>query len=237
MDIRLKRYKRDFEHSYCFGVFPTLELLQHRPQDVLKVVVHPKGLKNAGVTKIHEFCKDFGIPFEIQEKTLSRIGARENDYAAGVFRIAETELELTTNHIILVNPIGMGNLGTIIRTMLGFGFRDLAIIEPSADICHPETVRASMGAIFSVNYGKFAEFEAYRNLYPRNWYLLMTDGSVSLPDVSFEPPFGLIFGNESAGLPKGFGSIGTNVSIPQSDAVDSLNLAVSVGITLYQASQ
>jgi tRNA G18 (ribose-2'-O)-methylase SpoU len=64
----------------------------------------------------------------------------------------------------------------------------------------------------------------------------MTDGSTPLPEAIFEPPIGLVFGSESAGLPEEYHGHGTSVCIPQSEAVDSLNLAVSVGIALYHAN-
>jgi len=236
MDTRLKRYKKDFEHSYSLGVFPTLELLIHRPKTALKVVVHPKGLENTGIAKIQSICQENGIPFEIQEKFLGRLGGRENDFAAGIFKKVELTLDPTTNHVILVNPSGMGNLGTIIRTMLGFGFQDLAIIQPAADIFHPEVVRASMGALFQLRFETLSDFGSYQEKYARNYYPLLTNGATPLPEVNFKPPFGLVFGNESRGLNPEYYEIGTSVSIPQSQAIDSLNLAVSVGVTLYQAS-
>ena len=236
MNIRLKRYKKDFEYSYTFGVFPTLELLAHRPQDCLGVVAHPKGEQNNGVAKIQVACQNNGITFEFQENAFNRLGARENDYAIGVFQKIEPGLNPAANHVVLVNPGSLGNLGTILRTMLGFGFQDLAIIEPAADIFNPETVRASMGALFQLNFATFADFAAYQEKYPRNWYPLMTDGEVPLPQASFTAPFGVIFGPESAGLPEAFHKLGSSISIPQSKAIDSLNLAVSVGVTLYQIS-
>lgn len=235
INLHLKRYKKDFEHSYAFGVFPTLELLTYRPEESLGVVAHPKGEKNQGVTKIQEICQKNAIPFEFQEKSFSRIGARENNYAVGIFNKRATELDASANHVILVNPSGMGNLGTIIRTMLGFGFRDLSIIEPAADIFHPEVVRASMGAIFQLRFDCFVDFNSYKESYPRNFYPLMTNGEIQLPETNFKPALGLIFGPESAGLPEEFHSYGTSISIPQSEAIDSLNLAVSVGVTLYHA--
>jgi TrmH family RNA methyltransferase len=234
VNFRLKRYQKDFEHSYTFGVFPTLELLMHRPEQILGIVAHPKGQQNSGVVKIRQSCQNKGIPFEFQEKTLTRIGARENDYTVGVFHKIEPGLDVTANHVILINPASLGNLGTIIRTMLGFGYRDLAIITPAADIFNPEVVRASMGALFQLNFESFPSFEAYRQKYTRNFYPLMIDGQVPLPEASFEALFGLIFGPENAGLPEEFHRLGTNLSIPQTNAIDSLNLAVSVGITLYQ---
>jgi RNA methyltransferase, TrmH family len=234
MTFRLKRYRKDFEHSYSFGVFPTLELLTHRPQDCLQVVVHPKGQENAGIAKIQAICAERGIPLEIQEKVFARINARAKDLAIGVFRKIETGLDAAANHVILVNPSGMGNLGTIIRTMLGFGFQDLAIVLPAADIFHPEVIRASMGALFQLQFQYFSDFDSYHRKFPRRYYPLLTDGAAPLPETDFEPPFGVIFGNESSGLSPAYQEIGTSVRIPQSDAINSLNLGISVGVVLYQ---
>ena len=64
----------------------------------------------------------------------------------------------------------------------------------------------------------------------------MTDGETSLPEAKFEPAFGVVFGPESAGLPEAFHRLGTSLRIPQSQGIDSLNLAISVGVTLYQAA-
>ena len=84
MNIRLRRYKKDFEYSYAFGVFPTLELLTYNPGNVVGVVIHPSGKENQGVHKIQSICQKNAIPCEFQEKTFSRIGARKNDYAVGI---------------------------------------------------------------------------------------------------------------------------------------------------------
>jgi TrmH family RNA methyltransferase len=234
MNFRLKRYKKDFDYSYAFGVFPALELLTHRPQDCIGVILHPRGDTNRGVAKIRAICEAIRIPFGVQEKTLARIGARENDYAAAIFEKTAPPLDPSANHIALVKPANPGNLGTIIRTALAFNFRDLAVIQPAADIFHPDVVRASMGALFQLRFEHFSDFGAYREAYPRNFYPLMTDGETPLPKARFKTPFGLVFGPENAGLPESFRTVGTALRIPQSDAVDSLNLAIAVGITLYQ---
>jgi TrmH family RNA methyltransferase len=235
MELHLRRYKKDVAYSYTYGVYPTLELLHHRPEDLLGVVIHPKGETNVGISKIHTFCQKHQIPFEIDEKTHNRLGARDNDYAIGVFRMVEPGLAVEGNHIVLVNPGSRGNLGTIIRTMLGFDFQDLAIIQPAVDIFHPEVIRASMGALFQMRFERFKDFEVYRNTYPRNLYALIKDGETLLQDTVFKPPYGLIFGNESSGLSDEYRRVGTSVTIPQSNRIDSLNLATAVSVSLYQA--
>lgn len=235
IQIRLRKYKKEYGHSYSFGVFPTLELLQHHPEKAWGVLVHPRGAKNTGIDKIRSLCTKHQIPFEFQERVFQRIGARQNDYAIGIFEKSESTLDNKANHVVLVNPTGMGNLGTIQRTMLGFDFQDLAIIQPAADIYHPEAVRASMGAMFQLRLEHFLNFNEYRKKYPRNYYLFMTDGRVAILKLTFKPPFSLVFGNESAGLPQKFHSFGTSVRIDQSDKIDSLNIAISIGISLFEA--
>jgi TrmH family RNA methyltransferase len=236
MNTRLKRYKKGTDHSYTFGVFPTLELLRHRQQDVLTILIHPKGEANIGIQKIFEICQLQKIPFEIDTRVFNRLGARENDYAIGVFKVVKMGLNEKKDHVVLVNPSGRGNLGTIIRTILGFDFQDLAIIQPAVDIFHPDVIRASMGALFQVRFEYFSDFSSYEAKHPRNFYPLMTDGELILPRVGFNQPFGLIFGNESSGLTDEFRQIGTSVAIPQSHKIDSLNLATSVAVTLYQVN-
>ncbi len=232
--IRPKRYKKDAEHSYTLGVFPTLELLTHQPQHALQVFLHPRGMKNAGIAKIQTICEANGIPLEVQEKAFTRLGARENDYAAAIFTKSASALNPTADHLVLIHPERRGNLGTIMRTMLGFGLSDLAIIQPAADPFHPETVRASMGALFQLRLARFDNFAAYHQTHPRPLILLMTDGETPLPEVNWPTPAGLVFGPESAGLPSEYRQSGHAVSIPQSGAIDSLNLAIAVGVTLYQ---
>src|SRR5262245_48075510 len=120
MGSPLKRYKKEFDHSYTFGVFPTLELLHHRPADVLTVLLHSKGERNEGVQKIERIAAQHHIRTEVNDSAIERISTQENNWAVGVFRKYEEPLNTSTNHIALINPSDMGNLGTILRTILAF---------------------------------------------------------------------------------------------------------------------
>lgn len=240
MDTPLKPYKKEFAYSYAFGVFPTLELLQHRPGDALRVLVSEAGLKNRGVSKLNELCDRRRIPFEINTKVVERLSPRENAYVVGVFQKYEPELSAEADHVLLVNPSDMGNLGTIMRTMLGFGVSDLGIVRPAADVFDPRTVRSSMGALFSLNFKYFDTYEQYRVDFPesgRAFYPFMTGGTHSLSTTRFERPFTLIFGNESAGLPAQFAQIGTCVTIRHGNKIDSLSLPIAAALALYEATK
>lgn len=235
MDHKLKRYQKDFPYSYCLGVYPTLELMTYQPGQVLTVLLHSKGASNEGVEKIRCSAADLGIEVQENDRLVEKLAQRGNTYAIGVFQKYPSALDPRANHLVLVNPSSMGNLGTIMRTMLGFGCLDLALIEPAADLFDPKVIRASMGAAFHLRHQNFPSFPDYwgrqakHNLYP-----MMTDGKIALPDIQLQPPYALIFGDEAAGLGQEFHQYGTSLRIPQSDQVDSLNLALSVGIALYQ---
>ncbi|MEE8356537.1 MAG: TrmH family RNA methyltransferase [Anaerolineales bacterium] len=235
-NLKLKRYQKDFDHSYCFGVYPTLELLTFRPGSVLAVLLHSKGLENQGIKKIRNLCQEQQIEIIDNDNLVNKLSSRGNTYAIGVFQKYSMDLALSANHLVLVHPSSMGNLGTIMRSMLGFEKLDLALIEPAADAFDPKVVRASMGAVFQLRIKSFREFTDYWGSYPdHSLYPLMTNGKISLSEVKFQPPYALVFGDESSGLGDEYLQFGTSIRIPQHDAVDSLNLALSVGITLYQS--
>lgn len=238
MDAPLKPYKRDFDYSYSFGVFPTVELLEAQPGSVLKVLVSSRGARNDGVRKLQSMCSRLGLRVETNDRAIERLQQKENTFAVGVFRKYEGELEQGKSHIVLVRPADMGNLGTIARTMLGFGVRDLALVRPAVDMFDPRVVRASMGAIFHLRCRYFDTFDSYahssgeRKLYP-----FVMGGKITLDTANFERPFSLIFGNEASGLPAELRDVGTSITIHHSPDIDSLNLPVAVGIALYEATR
>jgi TrmH family RNA methyltransferase len=237
MAKRLRRYKPSLPHSYALGVRPTLELLTHCPEHVTELVVGPTWERNEGIHQMMEVCERYHIEVIVSDRTLARISRRSDCWAAGVFRKYTAELRPEANHLVLVGPRNMGNVGTAVRTMVAYGVSDLAIVGQACDVYDPRVVRASMGALFGVRFRLFGSLSEYLEVCPPNVYCLMLDGQVELPDVKFRRPHALVFGNEGEGLPEPFRSLGTTVRIPQSEAVDSLNLGVAVGIALYAACE
>ena len=128
---------------------------------------------------------------------MHRIARKGNEYVAGVFDKFPSGIR-DENHIVLVDVRDMGNLGTILRTMVGFGFRDLVLIGNCCDLFHPRTVRSSMGALFQVRYALYSDFQTYAAEFSRPMFPFLLDRERSLPLTSVRPPkrYSLIFGNE-----------------------------------------
>ena len=226
-----KKYKKEFPHSYALGPFPTFELLAARPGQVQAVYYHEDF---TGRDKLTARCEELGVPCLCSTRALARISQKEICYAAAQFAKYPGKLRQGAPHVALVHPGDMGNLGTIERTLLGFGIKDLALVGGGADPWHPKALRASMGAAFRLEVETFAGFEQYLSAYGegRAIFPFMLDGGTVLTPESCPaaPRYTLVFGNEATGLPPEFARYGKSLFIAQSPEVDSLNLAVAVAV-------
>ncbi len=232
--IQIKPYKKDAVYSYTLGAFPTYELILGRPEAVIKVLVHSSYTDTDGIRAL---CERNNIPIEINDKLIGKLSDKENCFVIGVFRKYDCRLAEDKPHVVLVNPGNMGNLGTILRTIVGFGVYNIGIILPGADIFNPKTVRASMGALFRLNFQLFKSFDDYRREFGKHeifTFMINRVNTLGIRDCPKPKLFSLVFGNEAAGLDDSYLKVGTSVMIPQTDDVDSLNLTIAVGIGVYE---
>ena len=203
----------------------------------MRLLLSSASEKSEGAAKLREAAERAGIRTEIADRALERISKKENCFAAMVYRKAEGVFDADSPHIVLHHPSDSGNLGTILRTALGFGVEDVALIRPCVDVFDPRVVRASMGSMFQLRIHTYDTFAEYQQDHPEHMlYPFMLDGSRSLPDVLAEDVpacWTLVFGNEGSGLPAEFAHMGQPVRIPSNERIDSLNLSIAAAIGIY----
>lgn len=233
----IKKYRKQSAYSYSLGSFPTFELLQTKPEIIDMILIH-SDINTEIQNKLALECETAGVTIIQNDRMIEKIRDKDNCITIGVFQKYHCKLEHNDNHVVLVNPSDTGNLGTIIRSCVGFGIRNLAIIEPAVDIFHPKVIRASMGAVFKMNFEYFSHFNRYDQEYgnERAYYPFMLNGVHRLG--TFEHPgnksYSLIFGNEASGLDDSYLKIGKSVVISHTHSIDSLNLSLAVGIGIYE---
>lgn len=229
----LKPYKKAFDYSYTLGAFPTIELIKSRPQCVREVYVHSTF---TDLDNIKELCEQNKIPVIQNDKVIARLSDKENVFVIGIFEKYEETIQKDKSQIVLVNPSNMGNLGTILRTAVGFGIYDIAFISPAVDVFHPKVVRSSMGALFRLRHQYFESFEEYRAANKDQeifTFMLNATKQLTVEDCPKPELFSLVFGNEATGLDDSYLDKGTSIIIPQSPDVDSLNLTIAVGVGTF----
>ena len=235
--IKVTSYKSGNEFSYGLGATIAMEYLLKKKDAVKAVILHPDFRSEETIAKINSICgKD--IPVSVEAKPFNILSKKENCFVICV--IEKKPAPITDgNHMVLVNPSNCGNLGTIVRSCLGFGVRNIAVVGPkAADPFDPKTIRASMGACASVNIEVFGKFEDYQKRFPsNNLYPFMLDGSTILQETKINKPFSLIMGNEATGLDPAFQNIGRPIRIEHSGDIDSLNITIAASIGLYEATK
>lgn len=232
---KLKQYRKSLKYSYTLGPFPTFELIKNKPEVVEKVILSEEFTQLDKITKL---LKENNIPYYFEPKTLERIGNKKKIYVAGVLKKYSQDIEFG-NHLVLDNISDMGNLGTIVRTMVAFNIRDLALIGNVCDIFNPKVIRGSMGALFKIRFEYFNSLEDYLKKCNNNKYaFILEDDSKFISEIEIKEPYSLIFGNEGSGLGKEYYKDNINKTIiEQSEDVDSLNLTIAVGIGMYTAER
>lgn len=233
---RLEAYDKSLDYSYAPGIFPATECLEHAPERCLRLLLSSASEESEGARRLRDRAQALGVRVEIADRALSRISKKDNCFAAMVYEKREGVFDPEAPHVVLHHPSDSGNLGTILRTALGFGLTNIAIIRPAVDSDDPRVTRASMGAAFSLNVRHFDSFEAYRAEFAdRQLFPFMLTGAVPLEEAvrRVSGPFSLVLGNEASGLPDEFAQMGVSTRIVHSGRIDSLNLAVAAGIGMH----
>lgn len=130
-----------------------------------------------------------------------------------------------------------GNLGTILRTADWFGFQWIVLSNESVEFTNPKVVRASMGSIFHLNIYEEIDLDEFLTHIKKKGYTVIgtaTNGK-NITKFSLPEKVVLIFGNESKGISQTILSKCSEViSIPSIGKAESLNLAISTSIILYE---
>lgn len=232
--MKIQRYKHDSENSYALGATLTYELVSNMPAYARRVFIRSNITKTAAVTELLSMCRNKRIPVTENDKAFNILSPKGNCFVIGEFKKPCFPIG-NASHIVLVNPSDAGNLGTILRTAVGFGIDQVAVVRPAVDVFDPKTVRASMGAVFRTRVQYFDSIEAYRKAFPENrLYAFMLKASRPIGEVEIREPYSLVFGNEATGLPYGFAEFCESVVIPHSNGIDSLNLPIAAGVAMYE---
>ncbi|MEM8504653.1 MAG: RNA methyltransferase [Cyanobacteria bacterium P01_D01_bin.1] len=142
--------------------------------------------------------------------------------------------------VILETIQDPGNLGTIIRTAAGAGSDGLWLSHDSVDLDHPKVLRASAGQWFRTPMAAVDVIEQVKTLKENNVQIVATTAATELDywQLDLCQPTVFLLGNEGAGLSDDLmASASVTVKIPVVSEVESLNVAISTALLLYEAKR
>ena len=139
--------------------------------------------------------------------------------------------------VILDKISDPGNLGTILRTSLGVGLRELWVTAGSADPFNDKVIRAAMGAQFRLELREFdslaeAVGELRRYGYQRIFRTDPHQGRNCFREKELFTRSGLIFGSEAQGAAAIPDAIPLHIPMPGN--IESLNVAQALTVILFE---
>ncbi len=156
-------------------------------------------------------------------------------------RIHAQPLHFTQLGLMLETIQDPGNLGTIIRTAAAAGAEGLLISDDSVDLDNPKVLRSSAGQWFRLPMAVSADLTAdILKSKAEGMQVISTVPTAPQTywDVDFGQPTLILLGNEGAGLSQALNALADQqVTIPLSRGVESLNVAISAALILYEVKR
>lgn len=149
--------------------------------------------------------------------------------------------KITTLGIALDKIQDPGNLGTIIRTATATNIDGLFLSRDSVDLYHPKVVRASAGEWFHLPMAISENLKTeVLQLQSQGLQVLATvpNSTINYWQIDLRKPTLIVLGNEGSGISKDLIDLADySVNIPLSNGVESLNVAISMAIILYEVQR
>ena len=191
----------------------------------------------------YDVAKSGGEIIETSEDILAKLSGKGNPQTVlGMFRDIATPLDSIDRSCAPIWLVAHelrdpGNLGTMLRTGDAVGAGGLILIGDCTDPFSVESVRASMGAVFTQKLVQ-CEWDAFFNWLRSGPGSLV--GTSLATDIDYQTPrysspCFILTGNESQGLPAEYeAQCDLTVKMPMRGKADSLNAAVATAVMAYE---
>ena len=152
--------------------------------------------------------------------------------------INKKDFSLYKKVLLLDSIADPGNLGTIIRSAAAFGFDGIVLFGNCVDLYSSKVIRSSAGNFFKVPVISVKSVEEIEELFKNSLKiatLLSDKNNIKLEECSKNSNLLVMMGCEASGLSLELAKIADkNLKLDMAKGVESLNLAVSASIIMYE---
>ncbi|SOD42165.1 TrmH family RNA methyltransferase [Nitrosovibrio sp. Nv4] len=128
-----------------------------------------------------------------------------------------------------------GNVGSILRSAVAAGASDIYLSDGCADVWSPKTLRAAMGAHFSICIHEQSDLVEVARAFNGRVIAASLKAKNSLYQTRLTGPVALVFGNEGMGLSDAMlQAASEQISIPMQGRTESLNAAAAAAVCFFE---
>lgn len=131
-----------------------------------------------------------------------------------------------------------GNIGAVLRSADAAGVSALILADAGTDLFNPNTIRASLGTIFTVPVccATAAETLAWLRERAIKVFAARVDGSILYTEADFRGASAIVLGSEAEGLTNVWRTPNvTAVRLPMLGRADSLNVSATAAVLFFEA--
>jgi RNA methyltransferase, TrmH family len=241
-----QRKHRDSEGVFLVeGIAPAWQALEHA--DVEVVLFSPELLTSERALDLVRRAEDRAPVVEVAADAFVTLSEREHPVGlaviarASTIRLRDLTIEPDSVFVALHEVGNPGNLGTIVRSVDAAGAAGVIAIGEGTDFWHPNALKSSMGTMFTIPLVTVAGVRDAITWARDNGLTVITTTAhteIEHWSTTYSMPALVLFGSEGHGLSQDLLDEGdVAVRIPMRGAATSLNLAVSVGVLLYEITR
>lgn len=251
-----------------FKLIKSLKVRKHRIREALFVVEGPKqvveaetsryDLKYLVVRQDRLGClKDYDLfdrvdryactVISMDERLFKQISDTENNQ--GILAVLSyeplsekdfmMEVPSGSNVLVLDKLQDPGNIGTIIRTAEGAGFKGIILLKGSGDVFSPKSIRAAGGAMLRMPVTMINDAATLRRLsceFSKRLIVSYVESGLAYYDVDLSENIFLVMGNEGHGVSKEILDMADiRINIPTDGALESLNVATAGAVLMMDS--
>lgn len=179
-------------------------------------------------------CKQEVI--EVSESVLSKLSqSKSGTNCIGVVRMEAIQTKIQSKVIFLDGVQDPGNLGTLLRSALAFGFDKVYLSKECVDVYNDKVIRSTQGALFHLAIERCDLLVAATSLKEEGFEVYVTNlkAAKQLYETTTPKKLVLVFGNEGQGVRKELIAMATQNIIVEMATFESLNVAVAAGICMH----
>ena len=225
-----------------------LKLKKYRNSEEKFIIETPNLIKEAndvGLLLEVFLLEGYSLPFEISvpvnyvtKEVMNKIKNVNTSFVVGICKKAISKGYIGKKYLLLDGVSDPGNIGTILRSSVAFGVDTVILSTDSCDLYNDKVIRASEGAIFKLNILRENLIDTIDNLKSKSIPIYGTDVNSGIEVSSIEKDsFAIIMGSEGNGIKEEIKKmVDKNIYIKINNT-ESLNVAVSASIILYELSK
>lgn len=232
------KYRKRDGQTLLEGIHLCQSYLQHNGKPLL-YVYSEAAPDNEEVSDLMDSCDELAVPsIMLSEQHFKALSSVEN--GIGILFVIDIpspkpEIVLKDGALLLEDIQDPGNMGTILRTAAAAGITKIYTSTGSASAWSPKVLRAGMGAHFGLQIYENSDLSELISNAEIPIFATSLNATETIYEQDFTQPTVWLFGNEGKGVSSELLALNVkHVIIPQNPNVESLNVAASVAICLFE---